>query len=105
MPRTDDLQWLSEGVEDHQVKRSSKSGSSMMHKLTSPLRRLSSSHKRSSQSGSFDGGGGGSAGGKSGAAAMSKTGGNPFAGAGAQVSVNRNLYYTIETAADGELNT
>ena len=86
MPRTDDLQWLSEGLEDHQVKRSSKSGSSMMHKLTSPLRRLSSSHKRSSQSGSLDGGGGGG-GGKSGAAAMSKTGGNPFAGAGANLSV------------------
>jgi hypothetical protein len=80
MPRADDLQWLAEGVEDQQVARSSKSGSSMVHKLTSPLRRLSNTIKRSSLSGSTDGSGNG--GGKAGTAAMSKTAGNPFAGAG-----------------------
>jgi len=56
------------------VSRSGKSGSSVMSKLTSPLRRLSNTIRRSSRPGSTDGGGGA-------AAAMSKTGGNPFAGA------------------------
>ena len=79
------------------MKRSSKSGSSMVHKLTSPLRRLSSSHKRSSQSGSLDGGGGGG-GSKSGAAAMSKTSGNPFAGAGGQTVPSETCFCRNETA-------
>lgn len=74
MPRKDDTTWLSEGLEEHEVSRNGKSGSSVMSKLTSPLRRLSNTVRRSSRPGSFDGGGGA-------AAAMSKTGGNPFAGA------------------------
>lgn len=74
MPRVkEDTGWLSEGVEEHEVSRSSKSSSSTMSKITSKLRRISNTNRRSSRPGSTDGGGA--------PAAMSKTGGNPFAGA------------------------
>ena len=95
MPRKqqDDTEWLSEGLDEYEVSRSGKSSSSLISKLTSPLWRLSNTQRRSSRPGSStDGGvGGGGAG-----AAMSRTGGNPFAGR--SPASLKNLSWPLEPA-------
>ena len=45
MPRKDNTDWLSEGLDAHEVLHSGTSGSSMMSKLTSPPQRISATQK------------------------------------------------------------